>query len=52
MKGMKEEEEVEGEVVSEDETTEEEVVAEAETTEVDETEVVAETGRGSCCRGT
>jgi len=39
MKGMKEEEEVEGEVVSEDETTEEEVVAEAETTEE---EVVAE----------
>ena len=39
MKGMKEEEEVEGEVVAEDETTEEEVVAEAETTEE---EVVAE----------
>ena len=37
--GMKEEEEVEGEVVSEDETTEEEVVAEEETTEE---EVVAE----------
>ena len=37
--GMKEEEEVEGEVVAEDETTEEEVVAEEETTEE---EVVAE----------
>ena len=37
--GMKEEEEVEGEVVVEDETTEEEVVAEEETTEE---EVVAE----------
>jgi len=38
-KGMKEEEEVEGQVVSEDDTTENEVVAEAETTEE---EVVAE----------
>jgi len=38
-KGMKEEEEVEGEVVSEEETTEEEVVSEEETTDE---EVVAE----------
>ena len=45
-KGMKEEEEVEGEVVAEEETTEEEVVAEEETTEeevvAEEEEVVAE----------
>src|SRR5210317_1049391 len=45
-KGMKEEEEVEGEVVAEEETTEEEVVAEEETTEeevvTEEEEVVAE----------
>ena len=45
-KGMKEEEEVEGEVVSEEETTEEEVVSEEETTEeevvAEEEEVVAE----------
>jgi hypothetical protein len=45
-KGMKEEEEVEGEVVSEEETTEEEVVSEEETTDeevvAEEEEVVAE----------
>ena len=44
--GMKEEEEVEGEVVSEEETTEEEVVSEEETTDeevvAEEEEVVAE----------
>ena len=40
--GVKEEEEVEGEVVAEEEATEEEVVSEEETTEVAEAEVVAE----------
>jgi len=41
-KGMKEEEEVEGEVVSEEETTEEEVVSEEEEVVAEEEEVVAE----------
>ena len=41
-KGMKEEEEVEGEVVSEEETTEEEVVSEQEEVVAEEEEVVAE----------
>ena len=44
-KGMKEEEEIEGEEISEEETTEEEIVAEEETTEeevVAEEEIVAE----------
>lgn len=40
--GVKEEEEVEGEIVAEEEATEEEVVSEEETTEVAEAEVVAE----------
>ena len=40
-KGMKEEEEVEGEVVSEEETTEEEVVSEEEEVVAEEEEVVA-----------